>query len=137
MNNNYNSNTVVKQDFSVVKQVDGRAGIHDRHNSAPELAEHPPPPPHQSMLDPSLRITVIKCSPHSPKLVSVEYLYLRGFHNNTKAFATWQNILAAAITERLFCVLLNRMLQLNLVYTVRLLCKSSSRSRFRISQNGG
>ena len=25
MNNNYNSNTVVKQDFAVVKQVDGRA----------------------------------------------------------------------------------------------------------------
>ena len=25
MNNNYNSNTVVKQDFAVMKQVDGRA----------------------------------------------------------------------------------------------------------------
>jgi hypothetical protein len=25
VNNNYNSNTVVKQDFAVVKQVDGRA----------------------------------------------------------------------------------------------------------------
>ena len=25
MNNNYNSNTVVKQDFAVAKQVDGRA----------------------------------------------------------------------------------------------------------------
>ena len=25
MNNSYNSNTVVKQDFAVVKQVDGRA----------------------------------------------------------------------------------------------------------------
>jgi hypothetical protein len=42
VNNNYNSNTVVKQDFAVVKQVDGRA--------APELAEHPPPP-NQIMLD--------------------------------------------------------------------------------------
>jgi hypothetical protein len=51
VNNNYNSNTVVKQDSAVVKQVDGRAGTHDRHNSAPELAEHPP---YQIMLDPSL-----------------------------------------------------------------------------------
>jgi hypothetical protein len=47
LDNNYNSNTaVVKQDFAVVKQVDGRAAhMIDRHNSAPELAEHPPPPP--------------------------------------------------------------------------------------------
>jgi hypothetical protein len=46
LDNNYNSNTaVVKQDFAVVKQVDGRAAhMIDRHNSAPELAEHPPPP---------------------------------------------------------------------------------------------
>jgi hypothetical protein len=36
VNNNYNSNTivkqdfaVVKQDFAVVKQVDGRGGTHD------------------------------------------------------------------------------------------------------------
>jgi hypothetical protein len=34
-------------------------GTHDRHNSAPELAEHPP---YQIMLDPSLAITVTE--PH-------------------------------------------------------------------------
>jgi hypothetical protein len=46
VNNKYNSNTVVKQDFAVVKQVDGWAGgTHDQHNSAPELAEHPTPLP--------------------------------------------------------------------------------------------
>jgi hypothetical protein len=59
VNNNYNSNTVVKQDFAVVKQVDGRvAHVHDRHNSAPELAEHPHPP-YQIMLDPSLKFVLI------------------------------------------------------------------------------
>ena len=30
-------------------------GTHDQHNSAPELAEHPPPP-YQIMLDPSLSV---------------------------------------------------------------------------------
>ena len=35
MNNNYNSNTVVKQDFAAVKQVDGQGSTHDRHNLAP------------------------------------------------------------------------------------------------------
>jgi hypothetical protein len=49
--NNYNSNTVVKQDFAVVKQVDGRAAHMTDNNSAPELAEHPS---YQIMLDPSL-----------------------------------------------------------------------------------
>jgi hypothetical protein len=44
VNNKYNSNTVVKLDFAVVKQVDGWAGgTDDRHNSAPELAECPTP----------------------------------------------------------------------------------------------
>ena len=57
LNNNYNSNTVVKQDFAVVKQVDGRASTHDRHNLAPELTEHPP---YQIMLDPSL-LKLTKC----------------------------------------------------------------------------
>ena len=36
MNNNYNSNTVVKEEFAIIKQFDGRAGgAHDRHNSVP------------------------------------------------------------------------------------------------------
>ncbi len=35
MNNNYNSNTVVKQDFAVVKQVDGQEAHMTGHNSAP------------------------------------------------------------------------------------------------------
>jgi hypothetical protein len=44
VDNNYNSNTgtVVKQDFAVVKQDWWVGGIHDWHNSAPELAEHHP-----------------------------------------------------------------------------------------------
>jgi hypothetical protein len=45
VNNNYNSNTVVKQDFAVVKQVDGRAArMTDttRHQSW----QSPPPPPY-------------------------------------------------------------------------------------------
>jgi hypothetical protein len=52
VNNNYNSNTVVKQDFAVVKQVDGRAAqMTDttRHQSWQSI-----PPPYQIMLDPSL-----------------------------------------------------------------------------------
>jgi hypothetical protein len=46
VNNNYNPNIVVKLDFAVVKQVDGRAGC-TRTGRAP-------PPPYQIMLDPSL-----------------------------------------------------------------------------------
>jgi hypothetical protein len=58
VNNNYNSNTVVKQDFAVVKQVDGRAArMTDttRHQSWQSIP--PPPPPYQIMLDPSVWIT--------------------------------------------------------------------------------
>jgi hypothetical protein len=43
MNNNYNSNTVVKQDFSVMKQVDGRAAHvteATQHQSTPPLPDH-------------------------------------------------------------------------------------------------
>jgi hypothetical protein len=50
VNNNYNSNTVVKQDFAVAKQVDGRAAhMTDttRHQSWQST-------PYQIMLDPSL-----------------------------------------------------------------------------------
>jgi hypothetical protein len=49
--NNYNSNTVVKEDFAVVKQVDGRAAhMTDitRHQSSGTAH-----PPYQIMLDPS------------------------------------------------------------------------------------
>ena len=64
MNNNYNSNTVVKQGFAVVKQVDGRAAhmtdTHDQHNSAPELAEHPPPPPPHPLPDHAGSIPVLQ-----------------------------------------------------------------------------
>jgi hypothetical protein len=46
VNNNYNSNTVVKQDFAVVKQVDGRAAHmtdttrHQSCQSTPPLPDH-------------------------------------------------------------------------------------------------
>jgi hypothetical protein len=47
VNNNYNPNTVVKQDMAVVKQVDGRAAqLGTRSGRAP---------PYQIMLDPSLQ----------------------------------------------------------------------------------
>ena len=51
MNNNYNSNTVVEQDFVVVKQVDGRAAnmTDTTHHQSWQST-----PPHQIMLDPSL-----------------------------------------------------------------------------------
>ena len=58
MNNNYNSNTVVKQDFAVVKQVDGRAArMTDttRHQSWQSTPPPPPLPPNQIMLDLSLQ----------------------------------------------------------------------------------
>jgi hypothetical protein len=45
---NNNSNTVVKQDFAVVKQVDGRAAhMTDttRHQSWQSIPPPPPPPP--------------------------------------------------------------------------------------------
>jgi hypothetical protein len=46
VNNNYNSNTVVKQDFAVVKQVDGQAAhMIDTTRQRTELSE-PPPPDH-------------------------------------------------------------------------------------------
>jgi hypothetical protein len=56
VNNNYNSNTVIKQDFAVVKQVDGRAAhmtdttrhqswqstpLPDHAGSIPELTDQP------------------------------------------------------------------------------------------------
>ena len=46
MHNNCNLNTIVKQDFAVVKQVDRAGGTHDRRNSATELAEHTHTPDH-------------------------------------------------------------------------------------------
>jgi hypothetical protein len=52
VNNNYNSNTVVKQDFAVVKQVDGQAAhMTDttRHQSWQSI-----PLPYQNMLNLSL-----------------------------------------------------------------------------------
>jgi hypothetical protein len=53
VNNNYNSNTVVKQDFAVVKQVDGRAA-HMTGTTRHQSWQSTPPPPYQIMLDPSL-----------------------------------------------------------------------------------
>ena len=50
MNNNYNSNTVVKQDFAVVKPVDGRAA-----HMTDTTRQSTPPPPYQIMLDLSLQ----------------------------------------------------------------------------------
>ena len=44
MNNNYNSNTVVKQDFAVVKQVDGRAAHMTDTTRHPNWQSTPPPP---------------------------------------------------------------------------------------------
>ena len=52
MNNNYNSNTVVKQDFAVVKQVDGRAA---RMTDTTWHQSWQRTPPYQIMLDPSLQ----------------------------------------------------------------------------------
>jgi hypothetical protein len=53
VNNNYNSNTVVKQDFAVVKQVDGRAA-HMTDTTRHQSWQSTPTPPYQIMLDPSL-----------------------------------------------------------------------------------
>jgi hypothetical protein len=50
---NYNSNTVVKQDFAVVKQVDGRAA-HITNTTRHQSWQSTPSPPYQIMLDPSL-----------------------------------------------------------------------------------
>ena len=47
MNNNYNSNTVVKQDFAVVKQVDGRAA-HMTDTTQHQTWQSTPPPPTRS-----------------------------------------------------------------------------------------
>ena len=53
---NYNSNTVVKQNFAVVKQVEGRAArITDTTRHQSWQSTPPPPAPHQIMLDPSLQ----------------------------------------------------------------------------------
>ena len=52
MNNNYNSNTVVKQDFAVVKQVDGRAA---RMTDTTRHQSWQSTPPYQIILDPSLQ----------------------------------------------------------------------------------
>jgi hypothetical protein len=52
VNNNYNSNTVVKQDFAVVKQVDGRAA--HMTDTTWHQSWQSTPPPYQIMLDPSL-----------------------------------------------------------------------------------
>jgi hypothetical protein len=43
VNNNYNSNTVVKQDFAVVKQVDGRAA-HMTDTTRHQSWQSTPPP---------------------------------------------------------------------------------------------
>ena len=78
MNNNYNSNTVVKQDFAVVKQVDGRAALmadttrHQTWQSTP-----PPPPPTRSCwVHPWFRIglhaTASKSSPRKALFSSVQ-----------------------------------------------------------------
>ena len=47
MNNNYNSNTVVKQNFAVFKQVDGRAA-HITYTTRHLSWQSPPPPPTRS-----------------------------------------------------------------------------------------
>jgi hypothetical protein len=52
VNNNYNSNTVVKQDFAVVKQVDGR--VAHMTDTTQHQSWQSTPPPYQIMLDPSL-----------------------------------------------------------------------------------
>jgi aconitase A len=49
----FNSNTVVKQDFAVVKQVDGRAA-HMTDTTQHQSWQSTPPPPYQIMLDSSL-----------------------------------------------------------------------------------
>jgi hypothetical protein len=54
VNNNYNSNTVVKQDSAVVKQVDGRAA--HMTDTTQHQSWQSTPPPYQIMLDPSLVI---------------------------------------------------------------------------------
>jgi hypothetical protein len=59
VNNNYNSNTVVKQDFAVVKQVDGRAA-YMTDTTLHHSQQSTPPPPYQIMLDPSLNYYIEK-----------------------------------------------------------------------------
>ena len=70
MNNNYNSNTV----------VDGRAA-HMTDTTRQSAPEHPPPPPYQIMLDPSLVLTLMKRS----KCCG----YLR-LHSHTKLYINFQ-----------------------------------------------
>jgi hypothetical protein len=53
VNNNYNSNTAVKQDFEVVKQVDGQEA-HMTDTTRHQSLQSTPLPPYQIMLDPSL-----------------------------------------------------------------------------------
>jgi hypothetical protein len=50
VNNNYNSNTVVKQDFAVMKQVDGRTA----HMTKTTRQQSWQSTPYQIMLDPSV-----------------------------------------------------------------------------------
>jgi hypothetical protein len=50
VNNNYNSNTVIKQDFAVVKQVDGQVA----HMTDTTRHQSISPPLYQNMLNPSL-----------------------------------------------------------------------------------
>jgi hypothetical protein len=57
----YNSNTVVKQDFAVGKQVDGRAA-YMTDTTGHQSGQSTPPPPYQIMLDPSLPYSVLHWS---------------------------------------------------------------------------
>jgi hypothetical protein len=57
VNNNYNSNTVVKQDFAVVEQVDRRVKSLESNCNVQRTGgggRNSTPPPHQITLDPSL-----------------------------------------------------------------------------------
>ena len=62
VNNNYHSNTVVKQDFAVVKQVDGRAAHMTDTTRHQSWHSTPPPPPLPDHAGPSLGIPIGKLS---------------------------------------------------------------------------
>ena len=63
MNNNYNSNTVVKQDFAVVKQVDCRVCQHMTDTTRHQSWQNPPPLPDHAGSIPDGQVNVLSCLP--------------------------------------------------------------------------
>ena len=91
MNNNYNSNTVVKQDFAIVKQVDGRAA-HMTDTTRHQSWQSTPPPPHKIMLDPSLSLYSTRLSAKSSFSHSQPHTNYGKFNIQFIGPKTWNDI---------------------------------------------